>query len=315
MWQLRQAFFREEETEKFLKNLEGSRKEDSVDEETYNQLKEQYQQFLEENRAEIERIKTQLVTNLGKAEEMLQQLQKALRILETRARVGELKERDYQSQSRRVMLTIEATQRRIAELKHLIGSNSSAEVRGYVEAKIEPVKGISLPKIELPAIKFAGISPLENITPLRIAGFVVSLLMLIFVFLSWVSVEYLGLEFGFKALETVSEQEDKIREFNFGGIFALLAGILGIVVSLVANRSSSRGLGYLGTGILGLAGIIIFSVIFANSYQNAVEQVEEAEYWGEASLSFSPEAGGILYLIATLAILVVGYLELRQEKR
>lgn len=312
MWQLRQSFSKIEKIEQLLRNLEKLREEGSVDEVTYDRLREEYQRFLEENQAAIGKIKAQLTTNLAKREEELAKLQEDLRVLEARFKIGQLTEIDYQNRKQRGIRAVENTERKISELKSLISSSSAADVGGPVAVRIEPAKGIILP--QLPEIKLAG---LENIfTPLRVAGFVVGLLMLIFVFLPWVSVDWGGFaSLSFKVLETVNTDPNSLqaRDFNFGGIFALLAGILGIVVSLLANRSSSRGLGYFGAGILGLAGITIFSAIFANSYKNLIDVLEEQGLAG--GLSFSPQVSGILYLIATLAILVIGYLELRQERK
>jgi len=310
MWQLRQAFSRQEKTNKLLENLEKLREEGSVDEGTYSRLKDEYDKSLEASRAELERIKGQLAANLGKKEEQLGRLREELKILEGRFKVGELREADYQSRRQRTLASVARTEREVSQLKNLISSTSSADVGGYADVDIKPSRGISMPK--LPELGIGGFPALENVlTPLRIAGAIAGLLMLIFVFLPWVSVEYLGSSFGFKALETISAQEDKVRDFNIGGIIALLAGILAMVASVVLARPSIRGLGYVGAGILGIAGIGIFCGIFANSYQDAVHQAEN----GFGSLSYSPEAGGIVYLVAALAMLVIGYLELRQERR
>jgi hypothetical protein len=310
MWQLRQAFSRQEKTSKLLENLEKLRAEGTVDEGTYNRLKDEYQRSLEASKADIERIKGQLTTNVGKREEQLGKLNEELKILQGRFKVGELKEAEYERRRQRTSASIARTEREIAQLKNLISSTSSADVGGYADVDIKPTGGVSLPK--LPELGFGGFPALESVlTPLRIAGAIAGLLMLIFVFLPWVSVEYLGSSFDFKALETISAQEDKVREFNVAGIFALLAGILAMVASVVLARPSMRGLGYLGAGILGIAGIGVFCGIFASSYQNVLDQMEN----DFGSLSYAPEVGGIVYLVAALAMLVIGYLELRQARR
>jgi hypothetical protein len=308
MWQLRQAFSRQEKTSKLLENLEKLRAEGTVDEGTYSRLKEEYQRSLEASKADVERIKGQLTTNVGKREEQLGKLNEELKILEGRFKVGELKEADYERRRQRALASIARTEREISQLKNLISSTSSADVGGYADVDIKPTGGVSFPK--LPELGIGGFPALENVlTPLRIAGAIAGLLMLIFVFLPWVSLDYDGFSFSYKALETASTGE--ARGFNAGGIVVLLAGILGIGVSLLFARSSMRGLGYLGTGILGIAGIGIFSGVFANSYQDVLHEIEN----GFGNLSYSPEAGGIVYLVAALAMLVIGYLELRQERR
>lgn len=316
MRQLREAFSSVEKLEGFLAQLEELKREGSVDEETYSGLKARYQDSIRVHQAEIEKIKGRLTENLIAQENKLKKLQKELQSIEARFKVGELNFDQYQRQKEWQLREIVSTEKKISELKSQIAAQSSAEVGGY----LEPTRGIfpagtSLP--ELSEIRFGG---LENIiTPLRVAGFIASLLLLIFVFLPWVSMDFGGaLGLGFKALETANTDPESLqaRDFNFGGILALLAGILGMAVSLIGARPSSRGLGYLATGALGLLGIIVFSVIFGMDYQTVSDLT--GEIFGEelaGGLSFSPEIGGILFLIATLAILVIGYLELRSERR
>jgi len=315
MWRLRQAFSRKEKIEKLLANLEELRKKEYLEEEAYNSLKTEYEGYYKDVKDEIEKIKNQLAANLNQTEGKLHDLQANLKTLELRFRVGQLTDRDYQNRNRSILYQIRNTEKRISELKNQISAKSSAEVGGYVDLKVESTKGISFPTFQLPKIEFA--SPENFITPLRLAGFVASLLMLIFVFLPWVSVDYAGLkEYGFKALETLNTDQEttKVKDFNVGGIFAIFGGILGIFASLIPIRSSGRGLGYLGAGLLGVIGIVAFSGIFANSYREVLDITKEE--WGRElanGLSYSPEIGGILFLIVTLVILVIGFLQLRQK--
>jgi hypothetical protein len=306
-WPLRQTFSRREEAGGLLENLEKLRQEGSIDEESYEHLRAEYQESLSQAQAEIGRIRELLREALSKREQELQSLRGELNTLEARFKVGQVGEKDYRRQQLRIGTRMEGKEKEILELQGLLATNSSIEVEGVIGVKVGPATGVSgtaLPEIRLPSF-----GSLENVfTPLRIAGLLVSVLMLVFVFLPWVSVDWYEFSFNFKGLETVSTQEDKVREFNAGGIFVLLAAILGMAVSLLATRSSSRGWGYIGTAILVIIGIVVFSVVFGNSYADVSEQVN-----GEG-LSFRPEIGGIFSTLTVLAILIIARLEFAQKQ-
>jgi len=270
---LQGAFLRKEENQNFLSNLERLKAERSVTDEQYAVTKGRYQQDLTVAVSEIANIKSQLKLHLQTTEQNLSKVRAQLEELDIRHKVGELTLEEYQSSQQELMKMIGQTENTIARLQRLIAAKSSAEI-GMPPRGVElglPGRGITMPEVTTEGI----------FSRLGIASLVIALVMLISVFLPWVSAWGLS-------------------------VSAMGAGWIGIILLLIALAYG--GLTFIGTKkIKGIVHLLIGGCTVVLIVVYLFQAV--GKYGGEI-VSFIG-AGCWLYTLAAIAGIVIGLWELR----
>lgn len=140
---LQTSYSRKEKLEKLIKNLENLKEKESVSEDRYNLLKQEYNKFLEQSENTIKEIKEDLKRKVEEKERKLKILKEDLENLETRSKVGEIGQKDFQKSKISVIKRIEQLEKEIPKLKELLNSESPSDLGGYLDVKIEEGKGLS----------------------------------------------------------------------------------------------------------------------------------------------------------------------------
>lgn len=146
-------YSRKEKLKKLIKNLEGIKDKNSVNEERYNFLKKEYDGFLNQSENKIKEIKEDLKRRVDEKKKEMQGLRENLGNLEMRFKVGEIIDNDFQKSKQPITKKIQRLEKEISQFEKLVISESSSDLGGYLDVKIEKGKGLS------DIMETAGISP------------------------------------------------------------------------------------------------------------------------------------------------------------
>lgn len=284
MYALRQTFSLREKTASLLSNLERLKEENSIEEEQYSVMKQNYTTILEQTESEIKTIKGKLQEELIDKQRTLEIYWQELKNLEARYKVGELAVEEYLKAESRARNQIKKVEERIAELKSLIESRNSADMGGYIDVplKRESIVGLTfthfLDKIpDISAMKFSSAKEWEfNVS--RIATVLGVGLMFISVFMPWITaigLSAMGIQIG-KGL----------------GVLFLLLALVNAIALFLADRKLGKQV-HIYTGAIGILGVIIVFFVVAQSVGSRL---------GLARLS----PGAYLYFIGCIITIICG---------
>jgi len=132
--ELQMALSEKERAESLLSNLEKLKEEGTIDETQYESMKSQYTQMLNSANTEIERIKTEINSEIESEQRDSGVYKQELSNLEVRFKVGELGAEEYRKSEQRTRSKLDKTESKIAELSKLYEAKSAADVGGPVAA-------------------------------------------------------------------------------------------------------------------------------------------------------------------------------------
>jgi len=318
---LQEAYSRKERAERLLSNLENLRREGSIDESQYESMKMEYMQMLNSATTEIEQLKSEIGREIESTQRNLEIYNQELNNLGVKFKVGELSADEYQRSEQRIRRRIEETQQKLSELKRLFESKTSADVGGYIEVKEvrskkakELTTGISFPTLNniISSIRETSgsdftefVTTFEDVmTPrTKLIGLIGGILMIISLFLPWVSISVFGLLLSFSAFSLHG---------GLGGI-GLIAGLFSVLAAFL-ERSNARGILHLGMGILAILALLI---VWASApgisgaeglYGEITEKMME-----ELMKMITIREGFYLYIISFIIVIVGGLFELGEK--
>ncbi len=140
--ELKKAFQNKENAESLRDNLERMRSEKSISEEQYEPLRKEYDARLNNELAEISRMKGEIVIKLESLQGETGAYNQELSNLEVRHKIGELTLGEYQKSENRIRTKIEKIQAIISELETLRASNSSSDFSGAEDRYADMIVGL-----------------------------------------------------------------------------------------------------------------------------------------------------------------------------
>lgn len=285
MKKLQLAYSRKEKLEKLMANLENLKTENGITQEQYDSIKNNYKNLYAESVKAVDDIKVTLKSDLGKKQGELTNLNQELDNLNVRAKIGEMPAAEMQKSQERINSTIQTRQKEVATLEALINAESSSDVGGYVEVNIEAPKGIGsiVGGINLSGLTRGGGEAAGYFTPQPyLLSLILGVVLFICIFLPWAS--YSG--FGYRASANGTD--------SGWGVLTLLMSLVCVGLSFVAPIKT-RAMGMIGSGALGLIGVIA--------------------YWFRVSGSgITPGFGLIIAGLLTIGIVVIGAMQYRQSE-
>jgi hypothetical protein len=299
--ELQKAFSAKEKYEKLLSNLDALKGKGQVSEDQYNSMKTGYQKSQEQAVATVSQLKMKITQDIQSEETNIQRQNVELQNFDTRFKVGEIKADDLQKAEQRIRAKIQRSQSAVKDLNRLLAAQSSADVGGYIDVKTGggsgstvSVSGADFPGIgqAISAIRETSVSDFteirtdtsEILVPSReIIGPAGGLLLLISLFLPWVSV--FGMSVNFFAMP------------GFYPTILVIAALVGMGSAFLI-RENARGTLQFATGAIAL--LLIFFAFFFDP--RTITQF--------GTLISFLGIGFYLFVAATLMMIVGGLMEL-----
>jgi hypothetical protein len=125
---LKEALITKEKTDYYLKNLEELKANNTVEENHYIALKDEYTKLREDSQAKIFSLKAQYKKMLDTEIKKLTTAQLDLKYLEIRHKVGQMSQEEYASKIREPKRKCQEQERKITELKKIVAVNYSHEL-------------------------------------------------------------------------------------------------------------------------------------------------------------------------------------------
>ncbi|PIP49079.1 MAG: hypothetical protein COX14_01225 [Chloroflexi bacterium CG23_combo_of_CG06-09_8_20_14_all_45_10] len=301
-----------EETEKYLTNLEELGQDDSVSQELYGPMKENYQRRIAQAAAEIAKIKNSLTGELEGRQRDLEAYELELNRLSLRLKVGELPLKAYLASERKLRKNTRETKSEIEQIKRLLAAESSVEVRGYGGISIGKIAALRVERVTPPP-KVAPKAPQVRAFPsfvssgsdllapkTRLLGIIAGVVLIITIFLKWASTKpILGISLSFSG-----------SDFSTAIFAAAIAcGVIALVAGFLA-QPRPRGMLYIGAGAVAL---ITFLVIWLSGPSVPVELSEFGQSLQQELLEMVTIREGLyLYIASAIAIIASGVLSLRR---
>jgi len=314
---LQDIFSLKEGSEKYLANLEGLGQEDSVSQELYGSMKENYQQRLAQATSQISTIKDSLKGELEHRQRKLEAYELELKRLSLRLKVGELPSKAYLHSERKLRKNVKQTESEVEEIKTLLAAQSSVEALGYRGIHKIPAQKIPAPRVEkvspprkaeprFQAKAFTQFitSTSDIVTPrTRLLGLIGGVVLIVSVFLKWASTKpIMGISFSFSG----SDLSTALLAV------AIACGVIALVGTFLA-QSQPRGIVHIAVGAVGLIALLVvwFSGPSVPVELSEFEQSAQQELMEMVTI----REGLYLYVISAIAILVGGALNLRRASK
>jgi len=309
---LQDVFSLKEECETYLANLEELGQEDSVSQELYASMKENYQRRIAQATAEIARIKGGLTGELEDRQRHLEAYELELKRVSLRLKVGELSLDAYLPAERKLRRSLKETESEKEEIRRLLAAESSIEVQDY---RGVPIQKIAAPKIEKarppreakPEIPQARAFPSfvtsanQIATPrTRLLALIGGVVLIVSIFLKWVSTKAI---FGISLAFSGSDLSTVIF------VVAIACGIIALVTTFLA-QSRHRGILCIAAGAVALIALL---VVWLSGPSVPVELSEFGQSLQQELMEIMTIREGLyLYVISAIAVLVSGVLDSRR---
>jgi len=137
MKKLRVALSKIEKGEQLLARLEELKGEGEVEEEQYQQKKEQYAELLESGKKELESIKASFSGKLEALKRDAEKYPAELKDLELKNKLGELDANQFSRQEQRLRSKIDRAQKDLEATATLLAAETADEAGGYIEVRLE----------------------------------------------------------------------------------------------------------------------------------------------------------------------------------
>jgi hypothetical protein len=156
---LKEALITKEKTDYYLKNLEELKTNNTVEENHYVALKDEYTKLREDAQAKIFSLKAQYKKMLDTEIKKLTTAQLDLKYLEIRHKVGQISQEEFANKTREPKRKCQELERKIADLKKIVAVNYSHELKEQKKFSLFGKKESSSGLADIP--KTVPVTPIE----------------------------------------------------------------------------------------------------------------------------------------------------------